>query len=132
MISNFLTNYFIIPWYLLPAALCILFITFTLIQKFIFEYISRKKLRYERTSLVVDIKFDVVYLVGVLYHKQAYYFYNKKLYDSVEIGDMLCASVCKKQDILYVKDITSNTSSFCMPTEKIFKLHRISENSFSR
>ncbi len=98
--------YLLIVTYLLIAVptlfLCCGYILVSFIQEFIIPKITYKQ-RYKRSCVIVCCK-DTNY-IGVLYNKKKYFFHNKKLYNSVNIGDMIYASIRKRHNKLYLKKL---------------------------
>lgn len=71
------------------------------IEYFIMPTYNRRP-RYKRISLVICDKNYNNY-VCLIYNKEKYHFYDKVLYNSVEVGDVLYVSVCKVFKRLYIK-----------------------------
>lgn len=63
------------------------------VSEFIIPKIQQK--RYKKNAVVICSKENAQYHVCIYYHKQLYHFYNQKLYNAADIGDMLYVALCR-------------------------------------
>lgn len=81
--------------------LCLGCISANFILEFIVPKISTK--RYKKNAVIILNKENTKYHVTLSYQKQYYHFYNRELYNVVDIGDMFYVHLFKKHSRLYLK-----------------------------
>lgn len=81
--------------------ICLGCIVTDFVSEFIIPKIQQK--RYKKNSIVICSKENAQYHVCIYYHKQLYHFYNQKLYNAADIGDIFYVALCRKHNKLYLK-----------------------------
>ena len=87
------------------AFLCVFYVVSDLASTFFIPEIKKviKKSRYKKTCVVVCDKKNTNYYVCIIYNNNEYHFFNKKLYNAVQIGDMFYVPVYKRNNKLFLK-----------------------------